>query len=222
MIPAPKNETTMHYILKCLGFIILRGLGCKFVMTEYLLTQTYGECGINVDYNGRKVVDVLGLYPSRENDKPIIRLRSIEAKATYEDFKSGYTLSGADYMYLIAPKGIIPIDKIIKHYGLIEINFDKLHYVDPKSERLVYPVWQGTEGWYRFSKKPKRLPLTDYQRRRANEDYMITDVAIRNTSELQRLFERSAVSWIPDIKSCLDRPPKETITEQEIKNMKFI
>ena len=58
MIPNPRNETTMHYILKCLGFIILRGLNCKFVSTECLLRQTHDEQGINVNYNGRKVIRV--------------------------------------------------------------------------------------------------------------------------------------------------------------------
>lgn len=200
MIPNPRNETTMHYILKCLGFIILRGLNCKFVSTECLLRQTHDEQGINVNYNGRKVVDVLG-YQLVYGKGWITR--SIEAKATYEDFKSGYTLSGADYMYLISPKGVIPTNKIAKHYGHIEIDFDNIKTYCNSKKKLIYPVYQGDkEGWYMFSKKPKRLELNEFQKVTDIQE-KLWNVSIRNTSELQKLFERSALGWIPNAKNKL-------------------
>jgi len=226
MIPNPRNETTMHYALKCLGFIILRGLNCIYVTTEEKLIsfanfyRTDDMKDIN-KFNGRSVVDVLGFYRQWDSDKKLyFGMRSIEAKATYEDFKAGYTQFGADYMYLIAPKGVIPKKKILPHYGLIEIDFDKIKDGCYK-KRISYPVTQGNkEGWYYFSKRPKKIDVDNYQR--FDVEKVLDHCAIRNTTEIQRMIETGMPSWLSDIKCKLDRPKEEPMTKKEIEQMKFI
>lgn len=47
----------------------------------------------------------------------------IEAKVSYSDFINGFCCQ-CDYTYVIAPTGIIPIDKIPNKIGLIEIDLD--------------------------------------------------------------------------------------------------
>ncbi len=202
MIPTPKNETSMHYILKCLGVVILRGLNCKFVAPEQTLRQRHIERPeiIDLRYNGHKVVDALGFQLVYKQGWI---MRSIEAKATRSDFKNGYTLDGANFMYLIAPKGLIDKKEIANHYGLIEIDFDLLKKNWRYGQRLHYPITQGDkEGWYFFTKKPKKLKLLDLQVWDFNK--ILRETAVRNTTELQQLISRNVMNWIPEVNNKLE------------------
>ena len=204
MIPNPKNETTMHYILKCLGIVILRGLNCKFVAPEQILRQRHTDRPkiIELRYNGHKVVDALGFQLAYGRGWI---MRSIEAKASRSDFKNGYTLDGADYMYLITPKGLVDKKEVANHYGLIEIDFDFLKKDWHYGQKISYPVMQGDkEGWYFFTKKPKKLDLLDWQKR--NIESAIREIAVRDTTELQQLISRNVLNWLPEISSKLSKP----------------
>jgi len=48
----------------------------------------------------------------------------IEAKASYSDFLNGFCTQ-CEYTYLIAPVGVIPIDKLPAKIGLIEVDILK-------------------------------------------------------------------------------------------------
>ena len=52
------------------------------------------------------------------------KVMGIEAKASYSDFLNGFCCQ-CEYTYIIAPVGIIPIDKLPDKIGLIEIDLEK-------------------------------------------------------------------------------------------------
>ncbi len=45
----------------------------------------------------------------------------IESKASYQDFLNGFCCQ-SEYTYIIAPVGVIPVEKLPKAIGLIEVN----------------------------------------------------------------------------------------------------
>lgn len=47
----------------------------------------------------------------------------IESKASYSDFLNGFCCQ-AEYTYIIAPIGVIPVDKIPDKIGLIEVDLN--------------------------------------------------------------------------------------------------
>lgn len=53
-------------------------------------------------------------------------INSVEAKASLSDFRNGFCVS-AELSYIIAPKGIIPLEEVPLKVGLIEFDFDKFH-----------------------------------------------------------------------------------------------
>ena len=57
---------------------------------------------------------------SRENTLDKYKVMGIEAKASYSDFLNGFCTQ-CEYTYVIAPIGIIPIDKLPPKIGLIEV-----------------------------------------------------------------------------------------------------
>jgi len=57
----------------------------------------------------------------RENTVNKYKIMGIEAKASYSDFLNGFCTQ-CEYTYIIAPVGIIPVDKLPSKIGLIEIN----------------------------------------------------------------------------------------------------
>ena len=75
-----------------------------------------------------QIIDCAGIKrPNYKNIEDTI-IRGIEAKASYNDFKSGFC-TGADITYIITPQGIIPKKEIPKYIGLIEVDFDKLEII---------------------------------------------------------------------------------------------
>lgn len=75
-----------------------------------------------------QIIDCAGIKrPNYRNIGDTI-IRGIEAKASYNDFKSGFC-TGADITYIIAPEGIIPKEEMPKYIGLIEVNFRELEII---------------------------------------------------------------------------------------------
>jgi len=52
------------------------------------------------------------------------KVMGIEAKASYQDFLNGFCCQ-CEYTYLIAPIGVIPVEKLPPKIGLIECNLEK-------------------------------------------------------------------------------------------------
>jgi len=57
----------------------------------------------------------------RENTLDKYKVMGMEAKASYSDFLNGFCTQ-CEYTYVIAPVGVIPIDKLPPKIGLIEVN----------------------------------------------------------------------------------------------------
>lgn len=47
----------------------------------------------------------------------------IESKASYQDFLNGFCCQ-CEYTYIIAPVGVIPVDKLPQKIGLIEVDLE--------------------------------------------------------------------------------------------------
>jgi len=57
----------------------------------------------------------------KENTVDKYKVMGIEAKVSYSDFLNGFCCQ-CEYTYIIAPIGIIPIEKLPPKIGLIEVN----------------------------------------------------------------------------------------------------
>jgi len=57
----------------------------------------------------------------RENTLDKYKVMGMEAKVSYSDFLNGFCTQ-CEYTYIIAPVGIIPVEKLPPKIGLIEVN----------------------------------------------------------------------------------------------------
>lgn len=73
----------------------------------------------------KNIIDVVGvkgnLMNTRDNSLDKFRIMGIEAKASYQDFLNGFCCQ-CENTYIIAPVGIIPVDKLPPKIGLIEVD----------------------------------------------------------------------------------------------------
>jgi len=80
-------------------------------------------------FNGKattkNTIDVVGIKGNllnlRENNVDKYKVMGIEAKASYSDFLNGFCTQ-CEYTYIIAPIGIIPVDKLPAKIGLISVD----------------------------------------------------------------------------------------------------
>lgn len=130
-----KNESKEHYELKQIAKYILKSKSCNVIGEEinigkgYYLNQ-YDQ--FNKNKLDKSIIDTIGLIvqggfsPRKE---PVFKSIGIEAKVSLADFKNGfYTM--CERIYIIAPKGIIPIELLPPKIGLIEVNL--------KDYKIVY------------------------------------------------------------------------------------
>ena len=77
----------------------------------------------NSKATSKNTIDVIGIKGNllnlRENNVDSYKVMGIEAKASYSDFLNGFCAQ-CEYTYLIAPVGVISVDKLPKGVGLIE------------------------------------------------------------------------------------------------------
>ncbi len=200
----PRNESKTHYLLKCLGYIILRGLNCIIIAPEKSVVPSFSVQG-----NGRKIVDLLGYQKDYQGDDEWI-VRAIECKASYTDFKSGFVTDGADYIYVMSPKDVIPTREIPPKIGHIEIDFDAIIEQGLEAEEAIAQCDAQTDispsafylkyrdysfDWFSFSKMPQRISMTNVQRRIKERPYF-ENIAQRNTTELKNIVKRSMVKTL--------------------------
>lgn len=73
----------------------------------------------------KNIIDVVGIKGNmlnlRQNTVDKYKIMGIEAKASYQDFLNGFCCQ-CEYTYIIAPVGVIPINKIPDKIGLIEVD----------------------------------------------------------------------------------------------------
>lgn len=75
----------------------------------------------------KNIIDVIGvkgnLLHLREATVDKYKVMGIESKASYADFLNGFCCQ-CEYTYIIAPIGVIPVDKIPEKIGLIEVDLN--------------------------------------------------------------------------------------------------
>ena len=97
----------------------------------------------------------------------------IESKASYQDFCNGFCCQ-AEYTYIIAPKGVIPKDKIPPKIGFVE--------VDLKNYKIIRTnqgfVFNGVETVIQCKSRKKNLLKQDCKKGAFN---MLKRIAHRST-----------------------------------------
>ena len=73
----------------------------------------------------------------RENTLDKYKVMGIEAKASYSDFLNGFCTQ-CEYTYVIAPVGVIPVDKLPKGIGLIEVALEN-YTIKNKFNKFEFP-----------------------------------------------------------------------------------
>lgn len=127
------NQTVEHNKLCDIARAYLASVNCNYIGTEV-------NIGVDISRTqpNRCIIDAIGIgniqrvvetsyeygYKSTKS-KPETVSRGIEAKASLSDFKNGFIDNGLDYIYIIAPKGIIPKKLIPKKIGFLEAEIDK-------------------------------------------------------------------------------------------------
>jgi hypothetical protein len=126
-----KNESKEHYELKQIAKYILYSKGYTCLATEVQFSK---YCQYLKDYNWFKdkatrktTIDVVGvkgnLLTLKENTVDKYKVMGIESKASYQDFLNGFCCQ-CENTYIIAPKGVIPVDKLPAKIGLIEVDLE--------------------------------------------------------------------------------------------------
>jgi hypothetical protein len=126
-----KNESKEHYELKQIAKYILYHKGYNCIATEVQFSK---YCTYLKNYNwfkpkasSKNIIDVIGvkggLLNIRKNTVDDYKVLGIESKASYADFLNGFCCQ-CEYTYIIAPLGIIPVDKIPDKIGLIEVDLE--------------------------------------------------------------------------------------------------
>jgi len=114
-------------------FELLRGVGLTFLRVHMKCT-TVGTTAIGIPAGD--FVTILGVNAERdvrrEADKSLTwiykhTVRCIGIVTSAEEITPDYTLEG-DFNYVMAPKDIIPSDKLPKNIGLIEVDLDNLRW----------------------------------------------------------------------------------------------
>ncbi len=126
-----KNESKIHYELKQIAKYVLYQKGYTCIATEVSMTRYNRYLDsypwFNKNAVSKIIIDAVGirgnLINTRHMDLENYKSMGIESKASYSDFINGFCTQ-CEYTYVIAPVGIIPIDKIPDKIGLIEVDLD--------------------------------------------------------------------------------------------------
>jgi hypothetical protein len=162
----PRNETNEHNTLKEVGKYLLFMWGCRIIGTEVRGLHGYDddirksimtaglrpvdESKTTEEYYGKHykvpktrvlplinkgTADVVGVKLVKDK----VSVICIEAKASLSDYKNGFCY-GAERTYVIAPKGVIPVECIHKNVGLIEVDLENFKLVDNRELGFINGV----------------------------------------------------------------------------------
>jgi len=136
----------------------------------------------------KNIIDVVGvkgnLLNLRENNVDKYKVMGIESKASYSDFLNGFCCQ-CEYTYIIAPKGIIPVDKLPNKIGLIEV--DLKNYKIKRRNKFEF---KGVETIKQCSSRKKELYKKDEQFR-IDTFNVLKRIAYRNT--VNDLFKKNEI-----------------------------
>jgi len=116
---APRGESRNHYELKQISKYLARQKGCCIIAEE---VTGFADKTIS---NKKGIVDVAGIkiINKKYSELPEIITYGFEAKSSLSDFKNGFN-AGANYTYIIAPKGIIDKSLIPLNIGFYEVDLN--------------------------------------------------------------------------------------------------
>jgi len=127
----------------------------------------------------KNIIDVVGvkgnLLNTRENTVDKYKVMGIESKASYQDFLNGFCCQ-CEYTYIIAPVGVIPVDKLPNKIGLIEVDLDN-YKIQNKYGRWIF---EGIETIKQCKSRKKELYNSD-EKYRIDTFNVLRRVAYRNT-----------------------------------------
>ena len=174
------NQSIEHNKLCDIARAYLASVNCRYVGTEV-------NIGVDISRTNprRCIIDALGVgkiqkvaetsyeygYKSTKTKTEWVS-RGIEAKATLSDFKNGFIDNGLDYIYIIAPIGVIPKKLIPKKIGFIEADINKA--------KILTGVGYNVSG-IKLVKRPSKLDGF-----RHGNDILIKDICKALTSESLR------------------------------------
>ena len=106
------------------------------------------------------------------------KVMGFEAKASYSDFLNGFCTQ-CEYTYIIAPEGVIPIDKVPPKIGLITVDIPN------------YIIKQNRRGKFEF----KGINIVKQCASRRKEIYKRNDIYLVDTfNVLKKIAYRSTVN----------------------------
>jgi len=180
------SESEVHRALKLVGMAFLHNRGCKPIATEVSI-RDFMPAGIKWE-SERSFIDVLGV-----GKNPILEtqywsaggtwqktigyktvLRGIEVKVSREDFDNGFVRSGCNYIYILAPLGVIDKSEIPVNIGFLEYDVDK-HDISLGEDFSFY------SSALRITKKPRQVET------KIKMDRVVTQVWQRSKSVLIKL-----------------------------------
>lgn len=178
-----KNESKEHYELKQIAKYILYSKGYNCLATEVQMTR---YCNYLKDYEwfnkkaiNKNIIDVVGvkgnLLNTRQNTVDKYKVMGIEAKASYQDFLNGFCCQ-CENTYIIAPVGVIPVDRLPDKIGLIEVNLS--NYKIKRTHRGF--EFEGINTVKKCISRKKEL-FTNDNRFRVDTFNMLRRIAYRST-----------------------------------------
>ena len=141
------------------------------------------------------IIDVVGVKGNMLNlrqdtldtlDK--YKVMGIEAKASYQDFLNGFCCQ-CEYTYIIAPKGVIPVDKIPAKIGLIEVDLDK--YTIKRYNNFIFT---GITTTKQCSSRKKELYKDNSKKHSIDVFNTLKKIAYRNT--VNNVFKNAEIEVI--------------------------
>lgn len=136
----------------------------------------------------KNIIDVVGIKGNmlnlRQNTVDKYKIMGIESKASYQDFLNGFCCQ-CEYTYIIAPVGVIPVEKIPNKIGLIEV--DLKNYNIKRWQRFIF---NGITTVKQCASRKKELYKKD-DVYRIDTFNILKKIAYRNT--VHDLFKRNEI-----------------------------
>lgn len=121
-------------------------------------------------------------------------VRSIESKVSLSDFHNGFSMN-AEHSYIIAPKGVIPLQELPEKVGLLEFNFDT--YEADNSDG----IWQNHLV---LTKAPKKIYDSSFYNDRVKKKGLMKEkhgeYAMNLIYRIAQQSTQEQVAWNPFLK----------------------
>lgn len=192
ILPHNRNETPEHYELKQIAKLLLWKRGYHYIGTEVGGFYNYDPKLPRKMYH-KNVIDVVGAETCnwRNGNVSKIRMMGFEAKVSKSDFRNGYC-TACENTYIIAPKGIIPVEELVDGIGLVEVDLQNYKIgkwgTEIWTDGIKVPVKAKSRLAARFDTKEDRQKWAVEQFKRIA--YRASSECLWKQSSIQILTER--------------------------------